>query len=401
MAIVKLTQDFINNQLVCPAGVRRAELVSDERTGLYIELRDTCKGIGTYYFRFKSGGKTCHQKIARTTEMSLADAKKRVIELKAEIASGTDPRSEAKTSKGVETLDDLWLEYQDFAKSTVPRSFKRLEQLWRIRIRPRMAHLNLRAISPRLIQTLMMDLRKEGLSAASADHHGGLLRRMGNMAVKWGYIPSNFAAGVQLYHEFNGVENVLSDQQLQNLINVLNTDENRHISRLALFLLSTGARLNEALSAQWKNVSVENRLWIVPHESSKSKRLRSIPLNDSALEVLQQIDRKESDVYVFTNRKTGTRFVNVFKPWNRIRTKAGVPFLRMHDLRHMYASYCVNNGRTIYEVSQLLGHADTRTTVRYAHLSSKTLMEAANSVSDKLSEVMRIKSDVEVKQEAA
>src|SRR5674476_1545086 len=101
--IVKLTQDYINNQLTCPSGVRRAELVSDERTGLYIEVRDTCKGQGTYYLRFKSGGKTCHQKIARTTEISLAEAKKRVTELKAEIASGADPRSEAKTSKAVVT----------------------------------------------------------------------------------------------------------------------------------------------------------------------------------------------------------------------------------------------------------------------------------------------------------
>lgn len=399
--IVKLTQNYIDTQLVCPAGVRRAELVSDERTGLYVEVREASNGHGTYYLRFKDvTGKSCHQKLGRTVDMSLADAKKRVVELKAEIVSGADPRSAALSRKGVETLDDLWVEYFAFAKSTI-RSWKRSEQLWRIRVQPRFGHMKLTEINVRQIQTFLMDIKKEGLSAASVDHHGGLLRRMGNMAVKWGYIPVNFAAGVQLYHEFNGVENVLSDKQLQKLINVLNTDENRHISRLALYLLSTGARLNEALSAQWKNISIENRVWIVPRESSKSKRQRSIVLTDSALEVLKQIDRKESDVYVFTNAKTGKPFVNVFKPWNRIRNKAGVPFLRMHDLRHMYASYLVNNGRTIYEVSQLLGHADTRTTVRYAHLSSKTLLEAANSVSDKLTDVMRVKPDAEGMQKAA
>jgi integrase len=111
--------------------------------------------------------------------------------------------------------------------------------------------------------------------------------------------------------------------------------------------------------------------------------------------VLKQINRKESDVYVFTNAKTNKPFVNVFKPWDRIRSKAGLPQLRLHDLRHMYATYCVNNGCTIFEVSQLLGHADTRVSQRYSHLSTTTMLTAANSVSEKLSKFMVINPDGE------
>jgi integrase len=206
----------------------------------------------------------------------------------------------------------------------------------------------------------------------------------------------NFARGIQLYHEFNEVNNVPDDKQLQKLIHVLNTDSNRPICQLALYLLSTGCRLNEALSAQWKNIDVENRIWTVPSESSKSKRPRYIPLNDAALNILEQINCLETDSYVFANPKTQKPYVNVFKPWNRIRTKAGLPKMRLHDLRHMYATFCVNNGCSILEVSKLLGHADTRVSQRYSHLSASTMLKAASSVSKKLEGFMLASPNVEL-----
>lgn len=399
MAVVNLNASSLAT-LKCAAGQRRAEFCDSQVKGLYLLVSDT--GNQTFFWRTKVDGKTTHKKLGNPPTMSLANARAEVIRQKAEQAAlaHQTPASVEQTAKENMTLGDLWVEYYDFAKTTIPRSVKRLEQLWRIRIVPRFSHMKLREITLRQVQSFMMDLRKEGLSAATADYHAALLRRLGNMAVRWGYLDTNFTKGIQLYHEFNGVENVLNDAQLQKLLSVLNTDNNRPICLLALLLLSSGMRLNEALSAQWKNVSIENRIWTVPRELSKSKRQRNVVLSDSAIEIIQQIDRKESDIYVFTNRKTKKPFVNVFKPWNRIRIKAGVSFLRLHDLRHMYATYCVNNGRTIFEVSQLLGHADTRTTVRYAHLSSKTLLEAANSVSLKLSDVMRVKPDTSAFAEA-
>jgi integrase len=399
MAVIKLDANTLAI-LKCPAGKRSAEFCDTDVKGLYLLVSQT--GMQTFFWRTKVDGRTVHTRIGNTSEISLANARAEVTRLKAEQSalahqSATSPELKKKEDM---TLGDLWVEYYDFAQTTVPRSVKRLEQLWRIRIEPRFGHMKLNEISLREVQSFMMDLRKEGLSAATADYHAALLRRLGNMAVMWGYLDTNFTKGIQLYHEFNGVENVLNDAQLQKLLSVLHTDSNRPICLLALLLLSSGMRLNEAVSAQWKNVSIENRIWTVPRELSKSKRQRNVVLSDSALEIIQQIDRKESDVYVFTNRKTNKPFVNVFKPWNRLRIKAGVPFLRLHDLRHMYATYCVNNGRSIFEVSQLLGHADTRTTIRYSHLSAKTLLEAANSVTTKMTDVMRVKPDSAVFAEA-
>ena len=148
-----------------------------------------------------------------------------------------------------------------------------------------------------------------------------------------------------------------------------------------MFLLSTGCRLNEALSAKWGQFGRGNRVWRIPAATSKSKKVRSVPLNDSALDVIAQLDTEGSFEHLFINRRTGLPYTTIMKVWSRIRAEAGVPFLRIHDLRHQYASFLVNSGRTLYEVQQILGHSDPSVTQRYAHLSTESLQAAANSAS--------------------
>jgi integrase len=85
--------------------------------------------------------------------------------------------------------------------------------------------------------------------------------------------------------------------------------------------------------------------------------------------------------YLFVNLDTGKPYTSIAKVWTRIRKQAGLPHLRPHDLRHQYASFLVNDGRTLYEVQQILGHSDPWVIMRYTHLSSKALLDAANSAS--------------------
>jgi integrase len=150
---------------------------------------------------------------------------------------------------------------------------------------------------------------------------------------------------------------------------------------IAMFLLSTGVRLNEALQAKWTQVDQKNRVWRIPASNSKSKRTRAVPLNDSALDVLNQLTTKGGFENIFINFQTGLPYTTITKVWARLRNKAGLNSLRIHDLRHQYASFLVNSGRTLYEVQQILGHSSPTVTQRYAHLSTKSLQEAANSAS--------------------
>ena len=106
--IIKLTTDFIANQLQCPEGQRRIEYVDKGGTGLYVEVRSTSQGLGTFYLRWKNAnGKTCHQKIGRTTEITLDDARQRAKMLKAQITLGADPQAERNSKNAVVTFDSL------------------------------------------------------------------------------------------------------------------------------------------------------------------------------------------------------------------------------------------------------------------------------------------------------
>lgn len=140
------------------------------------------------------------------------------------------------------------------------RSFNRDESLYRVHIAPVFKDLPLQSISRREVQKLHNDLReKKGLSPASADHGVRLMCRFLNLALKWEFVEKNVLRSIELFKVDNQVENYLDEKQLGRLLHVLKTDHNRPICHILMFLLSTGARLNEALTATWANVNEETR----------------------------------------------------------------------------------------------------------------------------------------------
>ncbi|MBK9440751.1 MAG: tyrosine-type recombinase/integrase [Comamonadaceae bacterium] len=383
MPVIKLTAAMFPQVLHCPPGINRQELCDADLPGLYIEVRATAPGQGTYYLRYKdTTGKTCHKRIGSTADITLADARKLAKVIKGEIASGIDPKGDEKAKKAMLTYDTFFTE--EYLPYVTPRkrSWKRDEELYRLRIKRALGDKKLEAITRQEIQTFHTALLAEGLSPASADHHVKLLRQSLNLAIEWDMLDKNPAAKVPLFNVDNKVEHYLDDEQLQRLLAVLRSpDSPRSVCQIALFLLSTGARLNEALSAKWADIDRQTRVWRIPATVSKSRKIRVVPLNDSALEVLAELDSEGQFEHLFVNRQTGKPYTTIMKVWSRLRLKAGLPFLRIHDLRHMYASFLVNSGRTLYEVQACLGHSDPKVTMRYSHLSSKSMQEAANSAS--------------------
>jgi integrase len=115
---------------------------------------------------------------------------------------------------------------------------------------------------------------------------------------------------------------------------------------------------------------------------SKSGKPRHIALNAQALALLRAIPRADNNPYIFPSPLNGRPSPSLFFPWDRIRQRAGLLDVRLHDLRHSYASFLVNQGISLYVVQGLLGHAHARTTQRYAHLAHETLLHAAERVGD-------------------
>jgi integrase len=379
---LQLTPSIIATALRCPEGKKRIELCDREHPGLFVEVRATSPGQGTYYVRYKNlESKTCHQKLGRTTDISLAEARKKARQLKAEIHLGADPRGEAKAAKAVLTFSEFYTKhYLPYVKPR-KRSWASDAMLYRLRVEAAFGHKRLNQITRQDVQTFHSSVRAEGLAPASCDHYLKFLRHALNLAVDWQLLDVNPIARVPLFNADNKVENLLSDVELQRLLTVLATYPARSVCQIALFLLSTGCRVGEALKATWSQIDESSRVWRIPAANSKSKKVRSVPLNDSALEILAQLGTKGTFDHLFVNRQTGKPYTTIMKVWERIRAKAGLPKLRIHDLRHQYASFLVNAGRSLYEVQQILGHSSPVVTQRYAHLSTKSLQEAANSAS--------------------
>lgn len=382
MPIVKLDQNFITNNLICPAGKIQVEYCDKDMPGLYILVSAKNPGHGTYYLRYKDNtGKTCHQKIGRTSDITLADARKQAKTLKSEINLGADPRGAEKARQAVLTYSEFFENHYLPYVQPRKRSWMRDESLYRVHLKADFGNKRLTQISRQQIQSFHTAMKDKGLAAASANHGIKLLKHSLNLAIDWDMLETNPAARVPLFHEDNKKENYLDDDQLESLLTVLRSDPNHMASRIALFLLSSGCRLNEALSAKWSDVDMVKRVFTVRASNSKSRKLRSVPLNDSAIDVLNQMGNEGKLEFVFMNSHTGKPMTSINRTWNRLRIKAGLPHLRIHDLRHMYASFLVNDGRTLYEVQQILGHSDPKVTMRYAHLSTKALQDAANSAS--------------------
>jgi len=209
-----------------------------------------------------------------------------------------------------------------------------------------------------------------------------LIKHAMNLAIDWGMLEKNPAARIPLFHEDNKVEHYMEAAEVERLLAVLRTDENRPVCNIAMLLLSTGCRLNEVLSAKWTDIDMVKQVLVLRAANTKGKKQRAVPLNASAMEVLGMLDdTKDKFEYLFINHRTDQPYGTIAKVWDRLRNEAGLPHLRCHDLRHQYASFLVNDGRTLYEVQQILGHSDPKVTMRYAHLSTKALLDAANSAS--------------------
>lgn len=153
-------------------------------------------------------------------------------------------------------------------------------------------------------------------------------------------------------------------------------------------LILTGARKREVLDAKWEDFDLERRLWRIP--TTKLGKPRYVPLSEGVLNLLAAIPRHPKSNVVFANPKTGKPYVTFFVSWNTARTKARLSDVRVHDLRHSFASLLINSGRSLYEVQKLLGHTQIKTTQRYAHLSPETLLEATNAASRAVGSVMGV-----------
>ncbi len=157
--------------------------------------------------------------------------------------------------------------------------------------------------------------------------------------------------------------------------------ENIYVTAAIRLLILTGARLSEIVTLKWDYVDVERGLVFLPKSKTGAK---PIFLNETSIQVLNTLPRIEGNPYVIVGAVSGSHLVNLQKPWRRIRDRAGLNEIRLHDLRHSFASFAAAQGASLLMIGKLLGHTQLRTTQRYAHLVADPVRNVAENVGNRI-----------------
>lgn len=260
------------------------------------------------------------------------------------------------------------------------RSWRLDERILRQHISPVFGARKLAAIERQDVEDWLCRLTSGGLAPATCNRALSVFKTLCQEAALRGFLPAGQSpcAGVSPLKGCTLRERYLTEEEAQKLMRRLEQCGRPEASARRLLLL-TGARKSEILRARWENVRTDLRLLIVP--LSKSGRPRHIPLSAAAIAVLRALPRVPGSPWLFPGKAPGKPLSDLYSFWNSIRKELGLDGVRIHDLRHSYASFLVNSGHSLYEVQKLLGHSDPRTTMRYAHLGQAPLLAAAETVS--------------------
>jgi len=307
-------------------------------------------------------------------------ARKKAEQLKSEIQLGKDLYAENQLYKVTPTLQEFYDEHYLPHIKQKNRSWRTTESIFRTHILPRWAEFSMCNVTRLMVTKAHNECLGKGLKPATANKMATFLRSFYNLAKKWEIsgVIVNPAERFDFAEENNKVERYITQEESARLIEQVKLSKNKQLQYIIPFLLLTGARRSEALHCQWEHFNFEKLMWTIPTSLSKSKKPHHIPITPTLLELLQSIPRQDDNPYVFPSPKTGKPYTNTYQAWNTARTKAGLKDVRMHDLRHSFASALVNSGVSLYAVQNLLGHHNISVTQRYAHLQQDTLMNAAN-----------------------
>lgn len=375
MPVVELTAKFVKNVKV-PLEKNKIDYFDKELKGFMLEVRSS--GSKTYYYRYSLKGTTHQKKIASTTYMNVNKAREVVKELKASKELDVTISLSPAKSREVITLGQFFNEqYSPYIKAS-KRSYKDYNAFFNNHILPLWSNTPMNEITSPMISKKHLSFIQAGRQAASANKFLKILSYAYNLALLWEVdgLVENPVPKVKKFKLQNTMDRYLSKEETQRLLASATLSKSLHMKHIIEFLLLTGARRAEVLSAQWSHIDLHAKLWSIP--ITKAGKVRHIPITQQLQHLIESIPQATSKYIFYAPNDPKKHLVSIYGPWNAIRKRAGLEDVRIHDLRHTFASTLVNSGRSLYEVQQLLGHSNIAITQRYAHLSKNSLFEAAS-----------------------
>lgn len=377
MSTIALNKSIIQS-IKCPAGKPKIDLSDAVTSGLILEVRST--GGKTFYVRYRDKhGRQRQYSIGDANCINLSDARQAAKKLRAQIALGTDPSEERANTRQVPTFADFMADrYMPFVKG-YKRSWCSDDSYLRNHLLPIFGKKHLDEITKHDVIAFHHGMRAKDYALGTCNRCLILLRYAMNLAVRWEIpgVTKNPTKDVSLFEDPHNKERYLTQEEAQTLYRAVQKSDNNMLQYIIPMLILTGARKREVLDAKWTEFDLDRKQWRI--SVTKAGKPRYVPLSDGVLQMLATMPHDDCP-WIFPNPKTHKPYVSIFCSWNTARIQAGLADVRIHDLRHSFASFLVNAGRSLYEVQKILGHTQIKTTQRYAHLSQDTLIDAANMV---------------------
>lgn len=374
MPKANLTQTFVDNA-GCEVGRSKTDYYDQSIKGFVLERRSS--GGGTYYLRYNDlSGRQRQYKIGGVDDVTCAAARKKAQQLRSEVVMGGDPGAQKALAKATPLYSELAAMHLDAVKDM--KSYSSVEMCMRVHILPKWGKVRVTDITSRGVAQWLAEKRSKGMAPATAEKLRVYLGRSFVLGQAWD-IPGtdrNPTRGIGKRLN-NARDRFLSAEEATRLKEAVAQSQNTQLQHIVGLLLLTGARLGELLGAKWENIDVERQSWFIP--TSKTGRSRHVPLPDAALAIIERLPRFKDCPWLVPNPDTLLPFVSIKNGWQRAIKVAGLPGLRLHDLRHAAASWMVQAGVDLYAVGKVLGHANVASTARYSHLADATLRAAVEA----------------------
>jgi integrase len=360
-------------------------------------IRVTPSGKMSYVCQYSRGRRI---NIGLVGVITPAQARDRAKEILADIVKGSLPNTK-KQKNSLPTLSEfIEKEYAPWRHANRKGSKQDISRIKKI-FTDKFGSLLLTEITPLLIDKWRAERTRNGIKSVTANRDIAVIKAMLSKAFEWKVITENPLQSYRLpsIDSIGKLRYLNKNEEIQLKLALVQRNNERkaarirmnehnqsrgyfllpdlsqfafvdHMTPMILVSLHTGLRQGELFSLQWQHVNFDQRILTVTGETAKSEKTRHVPLNAVAFQALQDWQSQHSgDGLVFANPKTGDRFNNVKKAWAGILKIAKIDNFRWHDMRHHFASKLVMAGVDLNTVRELLGHADTKMTLRYAHLA--------------------------------
>ena len=407
-AVPKLTKKVVD--AAQPDLARKVMVWDSEMKGF--GLRVTPAGVKSYVVAYRNeDGRNREFTIGKhgspwTCDQARDKARARLHE----IHNGVDPlavKASARSAVTISDLADVYLREGPASRpNKKPRTWETDRQLLNAHVRPLLGDRKIARLTKQDVERFQADVAEGKTARVTCAKQGrkkvvggrgiaarstATLKAMLTFAKDQGLIAGNPGAGVRLF-KAEKVERFLSEKEVAQLADAIAAMEDEALllpayAGIFRMLMLTGCRLGEIEGLQWSWIDSERGLIRFPDSKTGHK---VIPLPDPAAEILAGFPRREGDPYVFhATRGRWGRIAGVPIAWREVRTKAGLPDLRIHDLRHTFASFAVADGAALFLVGKVLGHKQASTTEIYAHLRDDPLKAVADATARKIAAAMK------------